>query len=128
MVDWPAAGSAKKPMLTMSDDRFEELVSRALGLLPPEFTAHMNNVNVTIEDESDDPDGLVFGLYEGVPLTDRSVEDVLLPDRITIYRRPLLEACGTEAELIDEVRITVLHEVGHFFGMDEDRLTELGYS
>ncbi len=127
-------------MLRMSASRFEDLVTRALGLLPPEFVAHMENVNVVIEHEpgrdllrslDDDPhhsEGTLFGLYEGVPLTERGIDDMLLPDRITIYRRPLLESCDTEAELVHEVRITVLHEVGHFFGMDEDRLDELGYS
>ena len=123
----------------MSASRFEDLVTRALGLLPPEFAAHMDNVTVVIEHEpgrdllrslDEDPrhsGGTLFGLYEGVPLTERGMDDVLLPDRITIYRRPLLESCDTEAQLVHEVRITVLHEVGHFFGMDEDRLDELGY-
>jgi predicted Zn-dependent protease with MMP-like domain len=128
-------------MLRMSASRFKDLVTRALGLLPPEFAAHMDNVNVVIEHEpgrdllrslADDRhhyhcEGTLFGLYEGVPLTERGINDVLLPDRITIYRRPLLESCDTEAQLVREVRITVLHEVGHFFGMDEDRLDELGY-
>jgi len=110
-------------VLAISEERFEELVSRALGLLPAEFVAQMANVNVVIENEEDGP----FGLYEGVPLTERGIEDVLLPDRITIFRRPLLEYCDSEAELVAEVRVTVLHEVGHFFGMDEARLEELGY-
>lgn len=110
-------------MLAITAERFEELVSRALGLLPAEFVAHMENVNVVIENEDDGP----FGLYEGVPLTERGIDDVLLPDRITIFRRPLLAYCDTEAELVDEVRVTVLHEVGHFFGMDEAQLEELGY-
>ena len=127
-------------MLRMSASRFEDLVTRALSLLPPEFAARMDSVSVVIEYEpgpdllrslDDDPDhseGTLFGFYEGVPLTERGIDDVLLPDRITIYRRPLLESCDTEAQLVREVRVTVLHEIGHFFGMDEDRLDELGYS
>lgn len=127
-------------MLRMSASRFEDLVTRALSLLPPEFAARMDSVSVVIEHEpgpdllrslDDDPhhsENTLLGLYEGVPLTKRGIDDVLLPDRITIYRRPLLESCDTEAQLVHEVRITVLHEVGHFFGMDEDRLDELGYS
>jgi len=78
--------------------------------------------------DPDDPEDTLFGLYEGVPLTERSFDDVLLPDSITIFRRPLLEWAESEQEVVNEVRITVLHEIGHFFGMDEDRLDELGYS
>lgn len=127
-------------MLRVSPERFEELVGRALDLLPPEFRDHMENVGVVISDEPDaellesmgmdpdDPEDTLFGLYEGTPLTERFHDDVLLPDTITIFRRPLLEWCESEREVVDEVRITVLHEIGHFFGMDEDRLEELGYA
>lgn len=126
-------------MLTMSSDRFEELVSSALSLLPPEFETHMDNVSVVVVDrpdaallrdmgyDPDDPEDTIFGLYEGVPLTERLHDDLLLPDQITIFREPLLAYCETETHVIEEVRITVLHEIGHFFGMDEDRLEELGY-
>lgn len=126
-------------MLRMSADRFEELVASALALLPPEFEAHMDNVSVVVADRPDagllramgydpeDSEDTIFGLYEGVPLTERLHDDLLLPDQITIFREPLLEFCSTEREIVEEVRITVLHEIGHFFGMDEDRLDELGY-
>ncbi|HSM08874.1 MAG TPA: metallopeptidase family protein [Gemmatimonadota bacterium] len=126
-------------MIDMTPERFETLVARALGLLPPEFEAHMENVSVVIEprpprellesfgSDPDDPHDTLFGLYEGVPLIERRHDDLLLPDQITIYREPLLEYCASEDEVVDEVRITVLHEIGHFFGMDEDRLDELGY-
>lgn len=126
-------------MLEVSAARFEELVARALDLLPPEFQTHMENVGVVIAEEPDDellqsmgmdpgdPEDTLFGLYEGTPLTERFHDDVLLPDTITVFRRPLLEWCESEDEVVDEVRITVLHEIGHFFGMDEDRLEELGY-
>lgn len=126
-------------MLDMSPARFESLVARALSLLPPEFEAHMDNMSVVIAErpgrellsslgaDPDDPEDTLFGLYEGVPLIERRHDDLLLPDQITIFRRPLLEYCGSEEEVVEEVRITVLHEIGHFFGMDEDRLEDLGY-
>ena len=126
-------------MLSIPPARFEILVARALDRLPAEFQAHMENVSVIIAEapdpellaamgmDPDDPEDTLFGLYEGVPLTERGFDDVLLPDSITIFRRPLLEWAETEQEIVDEVRITVLHEIGHFFGMDEDRLDELGY-
>lgn len=126
-------------MLRVSPRRFEALVARALDHLPPEFAAHMENVSVVIAEapdlellesmgvDPDDPDDTLFGLYEGVPLTERRHDDVLLPDSITIFRRPLLEWAESEAQIVEEVRVTVLHEIGHFFGLDEDRLEELGY-
>lgn len=126
-------------MLEVSAGRFEALVARALDHLPPEFQQHMENVSIVIAEEpdpgllasmgydADDPEDTLFGLYEGVPLTERGHDEVLLPDTITIFRGPLLEWAESEAEIVDEVRITVLHEIGHFFGMDEDRLEELGY-
>lgn len=126
--------------LHLSAERFERLVVRALDLLPPEFQKHLENVSVEIAEAPEpellesmgmnpaDPGDTLFGLYEGTPLTDRFHDDVLLPDRILVYRQPLLEWCESEDEVVDEVRVTVLHEIGHFFGMDEDRLEELGYS
>ena len=75
-----------------------------------------------------DPEDKLFGLYEGVPLTERGFDEVLLPDTITIFRRPILEIAETEDAVVEEVRITVLHEIGHFFGIDEERMDELGYA
>ena len=126
-------------MIDMTRERFEELVARALSLLPREFEEHMQNVSVVIKPrpgpellasvgaDPGDPHDTLFGLYEGIPLTERRHDDLLLPDQITIFREPLLEYCESEEEVVDEVRITVLHEIGHFFGMDEKRLDELGY-
>jgi predicted Zn-dependent protease with MMP-like domain len=107
--------------------RFEQHVRAALDLLPPRIAAALDNVAVVVEDEHpDDPD--LFGLYEGIPLTERSSQDSgHLPDRITIYRLPLEESFHDPVELEDEIRITVLHELAHYFGIDEDRLIELGY-
>jgi predicted Zn-dependent protease with MMP-like domain len=97
---------------------FEEHVGRALDSLPPELAKGLRNVAVVIEEEDpEDPD--LFGLWES---------SEYLPDRISIYRRPLVEEFGDDpAELEREIRITVLHELAHYFGIDEDRLDELGY-
>ncbi len=111
----------------MTRERFTQLVEDALREIPKRFRREMRNVAVVVEDEHpDDPD--LFGLYEGVPLPERSGEDSgRLPDRIAIYRLPLEDSFADPAELEDEIRITVLHELAHYFGIDEDRLTELGY-
>lgn len=106
---------------------FEDEVQAALDSLPPELAAALVNVAIVIEDENpDDPD--IFGLYEGIPLTERGSGDFgQLPDRIAIYRRPLEEDFDDPAELREEIRITVLHELAHYFGFGEDRIAELGY-
>ncbi len=111
----------------MTDAEFDEHVRAALDALPPHVAAALQNIAVVVEEEnSEDPD--LFGLYEGVPLTERGAEAPLQPDRIAIYRGPLTEDFTDLAELRDEIRITVLHELGHYFGIDEDRLEELGYA
>ena len=105
---------------------FEDHVRAALDSLPPEVADALRNVAVVVEDENaDDPD--LFGLYEGAPLPERGDEAGALPDRIAIYRRPLEDEFPDPLELQHEIRITVLHEIGHYFGLDEDRLAELGY-
>ena len=105
---------------------FDDHVRAALDELPPNLASALQNVAVVVEDEHpDDPD--LFGLYEGVPLPERGDDAGLMPDRITIYRRPLQEEFPDPDELEREIRITVLHELGHYFGLDEDRLSELGY-
>ena len=111
----------------MTDAEFDEHVRAALDALPPHLAAALQNIAVVVEDENpDDPD--LFGLYDGVPLTERGAEAPLQPDRIAIYRRPLAEEFSDAEELRDEIRITVLHELGHYFGIDEDRLEELGFA
>jgi predicted Zn-dependent protease with MMP-like domain len=107
---------------------FEELVADALDSLPPDLAALMDNVAVFVEDES--PDGLrLLGLYEGVPLTERTSSYLLVvPDRITIYRRPILALCTDRDEVRHQVQVTVAHEIAHHFGIDDDRLDELGYA
>ena len=106
---------------------FEEIVARALRSLPPELLEAVRNVEIAIEEQHpEDPD--LFGLYEGVPLPERGDWNAQLPDRIRIFRRPLVEEFSDPRELEEEIRITVLHELGHYFGLDEDRLDNLGYS
>jgi predicted Zn-dependent protease with MMP-like domain len=112
----------------MSDQRFEELVSEALDLLPAELMAAMNNVVVLVADRHPEEEGLL-GLYEGVALTLRDTNYAgLLPDRITIFREPILAMCSSEEEVMDEVAVTVVHEIAHHFGIDDDRLHELGWA
>jgi predicted Zn-dependent protease with MMP-like domain len=115
----------------MPPERFDELVSEALDEIPAELTAVMDNVVILVEDEppAEDPD--LLGLYEGIPLTERSplaYGGMVMPDRITIYREPILRICRTEADVVHQVRVTVVHEVAHHFGIDDDRLDELGWA
>ena len=105
---------------------FDEHVRAALDSLPPGIAGALDNVAIVIEDEcAEDPD--LYGLYEGIPLPDRGSMAGTLPDTITIFRLPLQESFPDPGDLEREIRITVLHELGHYFGLDEDRLTELGY-
>ncbi|OZM73196.1 hypothetical protein CFN78_09995 [Amycolatopsis antarctica] len=111
----------------MSLRRFEELVADALDLLPPEFAKAMDNVVVLVEEHNDEEPG-ILGLYHGIALTERNSDyGGVLPDRISIYRGPILEMCESEEDVVDEVAITVVHEVAHHFGIDDDRLHELGW-
>jgi len=106
--------------------RFEEMVATALDGLPEELGKVISNVAVTVE-HGPGPPGLL-GLYQGVPLTSRTSQYAgVLPDRITIYRRAICAICRTEEEVADQVRRTVIHEVGHYFGIDDNRLRELGW-
>ena len=112
----------------MSAQRFDDLVSDALDLIPAQLAAAIDKVVILVEDRTpDEPD--LLGLYEGVALTERdSFYAGALPDTVTIYRGALLEMCDTEAEVVDEVAITVIHEIAHHFGIDDDRLHELGWA
>ncbi len=113
----------------MEREEFERLVETALETIPDEIAALVRNVAVIVEDDAplDDPD--LLGLYDGIALTERYGEPLMeLPDRIFIYRRPLLAYCRDAADLVEEVRVTVVHEVAHHFGIDDQRLDELGYA
>jgi predicted Zn-dependent protease with MMP-like domain len=123
-------------VVRISANQFEKLVDDGLKLIPAEIRRLMNNVQLVIEDAPSDAllddlgvpeDETIYGLYEGVPLTERTTEYGAFPDRIIIYRRPLLEDFDDPEELRYEVARTVVHEVGHHFGIDEDRLAELGW-
>ena len=111
----------------MSPQRFDELVGDALDLLPGELAAAIDNVVILVADRNPDEPELL-GLYEGVALTERDSWYVgALPDTITIYRDALLDMCHTDDEVVDEVAITVIHEIAHHFGIDDERLHELGW-
>ena len=102
------------------------MVATALDSLPRQFAALIENVAVIVE-PGPGPRGLL-GLYEGIPLTSRTTNYAgVLPDRITIYQRAICAICDTEADVVEQVRRTVIHEVGHYFGIDDDRLRELGW-
>lgn len=118
----------------MSENDFEAAVSDALDLIPPDIARTMDNVAVFIEDDytprpDEDPDTVLLGLYEGVPLTERDSwwDAGSLPDRITIYRQPILDICSSREDVVEEVAVTVVHEIAHHFGIDDDRLHELGW-
>jgi predicted Zn-dependent protease with MMP-like domain len=121
----------------VSKERFAELVERALAELPPAFASYLEEVAVEIRDRPTRKqlrsvglkgDQLLLGLYHGRPRDQRSVLDsAVMPDVIYIFQEDIENACDDEADLVEQVRITVLHEIGHHFGMDEDDLDELGY-
>jgi predicted Zn-dependent protease with MMP-like domain len=112
----------------MSRERFEELVGEALDEVPAELLNVMDNVVVLVEDDPPDGQDNLLGLYEGHALTDRGWDYAgVLPDRITIFRRPTLKVCESETDVIDEVAITVVHEIAHHFGIGDARLHELGW-
>ena len=111
----------------MSAERFEELVSEALDLIPSELARAIDNVVILVVDRHPEEPELL-GLYEGIALTERdSMYAGALPDTITIYSESLLEICDTEADVVEEVTITVIHELAHHFGIDDERLHELGW-
>lgn len=119
-------------VLEMTREDFEELVAQALDRIPPELTRLMDNVAVFVEDEPPADDPGLLGLYEGTPLTERGEWYAgVLPDRITIYRGPTLRFVadeGGDSELVvEEVEVTVVHEIAHHFGIDDERLHALGY-
>jgi len=121
----------------VSKDRFAELVERALADVPPVFEPYLEEVTVEVRDRPTrkqlrsvglKDDELLFGLYHGIARDDRSVlHSGVMPDVIYIFQEDHEDACDSEDELVKQVRITVLHEIGHHFGMDEDMLEELGY-
>ncbi len=126
-------------MITISNAEFDQLVDNVLQQVPDEYRQYLENVVVEVHDrpsraldayvEDDEAPEDLLGLYIGVPLEDKlpTLGEPGGPDRILLFRENLCAMCTTRAELIDEIRVTLLHEIGHFFGMDEDQLDELGY-
>jgi predicted Zn-dependent protease with MMP-like domain len=113
----------------MSREDFESAVSDGIDAVPAELAKLMTNVAILVEDDPPPGHSNLLGLYQGTPLTERydGWAAGSLPDRITIFRRPILAYCRTEAEVVQQVRVTVIHEIGHHFGIDDARLHELGW-
>ena len=116
--------------------KFESLVDQAIRELPAEFRTRLENVVVLVEefpseellDDLDVSSGdTIFGLYEGTPLTERGFDAPLHPDRIWIFQGPIEEECESDEEIMDEIKTTIVHEVAHFFGLDDEYLEDLGY-
>ncbi|MEB2283395.1 MAG: metallopeptidase family protein [Myxococcales bacterium] len=126
---------AMKPAMTRKE--FRQLVTEVLATLPRDIASRIENVEVVVEDEPtaaqirgvglDPQQDTLFGLYEGVPLHERGHDYAALPDKISIFYLPIIESCTSIAEVRDEIRTTVLHEVAHFFGIGDDDLDEWGY-
>jgi predicted Zn-dependent protease with MMP-like domain len=121
-------------MIRLDRAAFEEVVRRALDELPEEFAERLENVSIVVEEEPDPEDliamGLhpqrdrdeLFGLYQGTPLIDRESGYSDLPDRVVIYRGPILRSCDSRREVLDEIRDTVIHELGHHFGLSDEEM------
>ncbi len=121
-------------MIHLSRREFIRLVRQAYRRVPPAMREAMHNVDIVVEErprpedlDLADAGATLFGMYTGVPLPEREGGEPLLPDRIVLYRRPILESCSTRAEAVREIRVTLLHEVGHYLGMNEEELDRLGY-
>jgi predicted Zn-dependent protease with MMP-like domain len=114
-------------VVVVSEERFEELVADAIDSIPPRLAARMENVAVLVRDRGPSPS--LLGLYEGIPLTarDSGYGGMVTPDRISIFREPILAMCQDEDQVVHQVRVTVVHEIAHHFGIDDARLRELGW-
>jgi predicted Zn-dependent protease with MMP-like domain len=114
-------------VIEVAEREFEQLVADALDELPDALAAMVDNLVVVVEDRHPTED--LLGLYEGVPLTERDdYGGLVMPDRVTIYRLPICEICDTPDDVVDEVMVTVVHEVAHHFGIGDDELHELGWA
>ena len=109
-------------------ERFEELVADALGEIPEDLWKMVDNVAVVVREGIEGSS--LLGLYDGIPLTERDAgySGMVMPDRISIFRRPILAMCADEAEVVEQIRVTVIHEFAHHFGIDDVRLHELGWA
>ncbi len=111
----------------MSREDFEDLVGIALEQVPDEFWDQVENLVVLVEDDPPDGQPNLLGLYDGVPITQRDDYAGVLPDRVFLYRNPTLRMCDTVEEVAEEVRVTVIHEIGHYFGIEDAELGDLGW-
>lgn len=116
----------------MSDEEFDAAASEALDSIPQRLRDMIDNVVIFVEDRyqpepGEDPNTVLLGLYEGIPLTERGNEPWAMPDRIMLYKEAILDICSTREEVVDQVTITVVHEVAHFFGIDDATLHRLGW-
>lgn len=120
----------------METERFEQLVARAIEELPEEFRERLENIDIVVEDEPSPaqrraehlrPRDTLLGLYEGVPLTERTQGyDLVMPDKITIFQRPIEESCHSDSQIVAQVKRVVRHEIAHHFGISDDRLRDIG--
>lgn len=116
-------------MVEVSEERFAALAEQALAGVPEELARLLDNVVLFVEDDPPAGEPDLLGVYDGIPLTERdSTYGGALPDRIVVFRNPTLAICDTEADVVEEVNITVVHEIAHHFGIDDDRLHDLGYA
>jgi predicted Zn-dependent protease with MMP-like domain len=114
-------------VVDVTPERFEQLVEAAVNVIPDRLASYIDNVAIVIEDEAPPDDPHLLGLYEGIPLTQRDSWYIgALPDRIRIFRLPILRMCASQAEVVKEVYITVVHEIAHHFGIDDATLHDLG--
>lgn len=114
-------------MESLSDDEFEAILDEALDLLPDGVTEQLDNVALFVEDRPEDGDRHLLGLYEGTPIGERGVQGLEMPDNIFIYRDNLIDFAEDPEHLRDEIVVTIVHEIAHFYGIDDDRLHELGW-
>ncbi|GII24904.1 hypothetical protein Pme01_45010 [Planosporangium mesophilum] len=128
-VPVPAPGGHNTHVpVEMTRPRFEELVGEALDEVPAELLGLMDNVVILVEDDPPPDEPGLLGIYEGYALTERGWDySGVLPDRILIYRNPILAICETDDDVVEEVAVTVVHEIAHHFGIDDARLHELGW-
>ena len=119
----------------MEQKRFERLVIQAVQELPPAFLERMDNLDIVVEDWASpaqligsgiEDKEFLLGLYEGIPLPDRYDYNLVLPDKITLFKKAIESICDTDEEIVSEVRTTVVHEIAHHFGIDDDALREMG--
>ena len=133
-----SAGVVRRLSSRIDRQRFEALVAEALDAIPDEFASYLENVVVCVEERPSarllrsmdmDPErDTLFGLYEGTALSERSHDfSGAPPDKITVFREPILEACRREAEVRREIELTIVHEIAHFFGLDDEHVRRLGY-